>query len=91
MSKDDLLSKRLVDIEEKQKGYLARRVEASEKERVDVISKPLRAEPVVLGSTTITGGEPETTVDILTPGATTATGVEPGVSIIPPSASESRL
>ena len=35
MSRDDLLSKKLSDVGEKKKGNLARRVEASDKERVD--------------------------------------------------------
>ena len=38
MSKDDRLSKTLSEIEERQTGYLARRVEASDKERVEVTS-----------------------------------------------------
>ena len=84
MSGDDILSKKLSEIEEKKKGYLARRVEASDKERAD-------ARPADSGPTAAAGGEPETTVDILTPGATTVTGVEPEVSGIPPSTSESRL
>ena len=65
-------------------GYIARQVEASDRERVN-------AESVDPGPTADTGGEPETTVDTLTPGETTGTGVEPRVSGIPPSTSESRL
>ncbi len=57
MGRDDLLSKKLSDIEEKKEGYLARRVEASDKERVD-------ARAVDSGSTAVTGGEPEVS-DIL--------------------------
>ena len=91
MSRDDLLSKKLSDVEEKMKGCLARRVEASDKERVDATSNPSRAKPVDSGTTAVTGGEPETAVEILTPGATTITGVEPEVSGIPPSTFESRL
>lgn len=84
MSGDDLLSKKLSEIEERKIGYLARRVEASDKEKAD-------AGPVDSGATAVTGGEPETAVGIQTPGATTVTGVEPEVSGIPPSTSESRL
>ena len=51
----------------------------------------VNAEPANSGPTADTGGEPETTVDTLTPGETTGTGVEPRVSGIPPSTSESRL
>ena len=61
MSGDDLLSKKLADIEEHMKGFIARRVESSDNERVD-------ARPVDSGPTAAAGGEPETTVDILTPG-----------------------
>ena len=64
--------------------YLARQVEAPDKERVD-------AGAVNSGPTAVTGGEPETAVEILTPGATTMPGVEPEVSGIPPSTPESRL
>ena len=51
MGRDDLLSKKLSDIEERKRGYLARRVEASDRERVN-------AEPVSSGSTAVTGSEP---------------------------------
>ena len=91
MSRDDLLSKKLSDVEEKKKGYLARRVEASDRERVDATSTPSRGKPVDSGASAVPGDESETVVEILTPGATAVTGVEPGVSGIPPSTSESRL
>ena len=35
MNNDDLLSKKLSEVEERKKGYLARRVEASDREKTD--------------------------------------------------------
>ncbi len=63
MSRVDLLSKKLSDIEERTNGYLARRVEASDKERVD-------AEMAAPGSATVTGDEPRAAVDTLTAAGT---------------------
>ncbi len=64
MSKDEVLSKRLVDIEDQQKGgYLARRVEASDKERTD-------AEMAAPGSATVTGDEPRASADTMTAAVT---------------------
>ena len=91
MSGDELLSKKLSEIEERKKGYLARRVEASDKERVDAMREPGQAEPGEPGSTAVTGVESESPVETLTPGATAITGVEPGVAGIFPSSPESRL
>ena len=56
-----MFSKKLSDIEERKRGYIARRVEASDKERVD-------AEPVDSGPATATGAGLESTEDTLTPG-----------------------
>ena len=47
MSKDEVLSKNLADIEKRKRGFLARRVEASDKERVD-------AEKTASGSVNLT-------------------------------------
>ena len=91
MNQDESYSKNLSEVEERKKGYLARRVEASDKERVDATSNPSRPEPVGSGETAVTGVEPETAVEFLTPGTTSVTGVEPEVSSIPPSNVESRL
>ena len=62
MGRDDSMSKKLSEIEEKKKGYLARRVEASDRERVDAKSS-------VSDPTTPESGEPAesgNTVDTLT-------------------------
>ena len=51
MGRDEGMSKKLSEIEEKKQGYLARRVEASDKERVD-------ANTVVSDAAVREGGEP---------------------------------
>ena len=63
MSRDDLLSKKLSDVEEKKKGYLARRVEASDRERVDATHNPSRDEPVDSGASAVPGDDLETDVE----------------------------
>ena len=84
MSGDDLFSKKLSEVEDKKRGYISRRVEESDRERVN-------AEPVIPGSESSPGGEPEAAVDALTPGVPAFTGGSPRVTDKPPSTSESRL
>ena len=49
MGKDEVLSKNLADIEERKKGFLAKQVEASDRERIEAggeaTSSGTRAEP----------------------------------------------
>ena len=46
MNKDELLSKKLTEVEEKQKHYLARRVESFDRERVENVAADYQGEPV---------------------------------------------
>ena len=57
-SKDEVYSKRLADIEDRKKGFLAKQVEASDRERVE-------AERTAKGSGTATGPEPEASVALV--------------------------
>ena len=91
MNKDETYSKKLSEVEERKKGYLARRVEASDKERIEATRNPSRAEPVEPGATAVTGVEPGTAVETLTRGMTTILGVAPEVTGIPPSTIESQI